>query len=236
MWQCIVQRGINMNKKIFVSYKYGDTNVAPLKSLFEELLEPTKVRDYVNKLQDVIGENNINKGEDDGEDLSDFKDETIESKLRDKIYDSSITIVIISPCMKEYKSESDQWIPWEISYSLREKTRNDRTSYTNAVLAVVLPNKDGSYDYFLTNRHCQENCSCRFLHTDKLFSILRKNMFNSKNLNMKDCSVGDSVYTGNPSYINSIKWNDFIESPETYIKSSLNIRDNIDDYDICKQI
>lgn len=59
--------------------------------------------------------------------------------------------------------EKSQWIPWEISYSLRETTRNDRTSHNNAVLAVILPDKNGSYDYY---------------STDILFPIMKANILN----------------------------------------------------------
>ena len=58
--------------------------------------------------------------------------------------------------MKEaYKWDKSQWIPWEIAYSVRETTRNDYTSHTNAVLGVILPDRNNSYRYYNSLRLCK---------------------------------------------------------------------------------
>lgn len=140
--------------KIFVSYKYRDNNVAPLQDSYLEYICPTTVRDYVNVLESYFDKytNNIYKGESDDTDLSDYDEYTIWSLLKDRIFDSSITIVLISPNIRErYRSERSQWIPWEISFSLKETTRNDRTSHSNAILAVVLPDRNYDYSYCFEN-------------------------------------------------------------------------------------
>lgn len=42
---------INSSHKIFISYKYHDSNVYKLKSDIQEMYSPTTVRDYVNKCE-----------------------------------------------------------------------------------------------------------------------------------------------------------------------------------------
>lgn len=226
-----------MGKKIFVSYKYGDDQVENL-----SYYENSTVRDYVTKFEDVLdSSDNIYKGESDGEDLSVLSDDTIWEKLKDRIYDSSVTVVFISPGMKEnWKLERDQWIPWEVSYSLKEVSRKNKngqavTSRSNAMLAVVLPDSNGSYSYYLESRNCCGS-GCTTHHTDKLFSIIRKNKFNLKNLNKKVCNTGETIWYGEYSYIKAVKWSEFIKNYSTYIISACERQDNIDDYDICKEV
>lgn len=220
-----------MARKIFVSYKHEDASVLPIDG-------DNTARAYVDKLIELFDEDEIYKGEADG-DLSALKNETIKSHLRDKIYDSSITLVLISPKMKDdSEKESDQFIPWEISYSLKEISRNDRTSRTNAVLAIVLPDWSSSYRYFLEDDTCPF-CNCRTLRTRTLFQILRDNMFNIKEPVYSDCqhhSADNPVYTGYPSYIFSVKWYDFIRDKEKYLQMAEDRKEKIEGYNITKDI
>ena len=94
-----------MGYKIFVSYKYGDDSVYPLLnplSTFSFYASRSTVRDYVNKLELYFDHtSHIYKGESNNDDLSYLSDEAIWERLKDRIYDSTVTIVIISPNMKE---------------------------------------------------------------------------------------------------------------------------------------
>lgn len=222
-----------MGKNIFISYKYKDTYV---RTLNNNISNPTIVRNYVDILQEKLRDRgNINLGEKDGEDLSNFKDSTIESKLRDKIFHSSLTIVLISKGMKDNNiSEEEQWIPWEISYSLKEIKREDNISRTNALLGIVLPDNNNSYQYFIRDNNCVSSCSCRTLKTDILFKILQKNMFNKKEKDFykKECNT----FKGNPSYIYTVKWDDFINNMDKHINIAYEINNNISNYNIVKEV
>ena len=227
-----------MGKKIFVSYKYADDQV---KNLFNGV--NSTVRDYVDKFEDKLDPlDDIFKGESDGEDLSDLSDDTIWEKLKDRIYDSSVTVIFISPGMKESeKSDRDQWIPWEVSYSLKETSRKNRngdavTSHSNAMIAVVLPDENGSYSYYLETKNC---CSggCITHHINKLFTIIKKNKFNrTKNSSKRTCDTEETIWTGTCSYIEAVKWSNFIADYQKYIESAVDRQDHIDEYNLQKEV
>lgn len=217
-----------MGRNIFVSYKYKDAKVAPL---FKNIIEnkETIVRHYVDELQEIIGFNHTNLGEKDGESLKDFSEGYIESNLKKKIYRSSITIVMISKGMKDLtKLEKDQWIPWEISYSLRIVRREDTTSQMNAILGIVLPDENNSYDWYFTEN---TECNCTTHNINSLFDILSSNMFNMKNPIETECN-GLKIHHGEFSYIKTVKWIDFKATPNDYLDKVIEIRDNEELYKI----
>lgn len=104
-----------MARKTFISYKYSESQ---------------NLRDRIIK---ALGEDaSYYKGEtSDSPDLTDNKTSTIKKKLSDMLFDTSITIVILSPNMKESK-----WIDWEVKYSIRKETRNNRQSQPNGIVLV----------------------------------------------------------------------------------------------------
>ena len=98
-----------MAHKTFISYKYS---------------ESWELRDRI--IQAMGSDAAYYTGEtSESPDMSDLKTATIRKKLADMIYSTSVTIVIISPHMKE-----SNWIDWEIEYSLTQTTRKERTMGT----------------------------------------------------------------------------------------------------------
>lgn len=232
-----------MGYKIFVSYKYGDDSVYPLPNplnMFAFYSGRSTVRDYVDKLELYFDHtSHIYKGESNDDDLSYLSDAAIWERLKDRIFDSSVTIVMISPNMKEpYRSERSQWIPWEISYSLRETTRGDRTSHSNAVLAVILPDRNHQYNYYIEPLSYQRANGQWTSGEDPVFSIIRKNMDNKKNKYYIHYS-SHKIYmpsTNDDSYIPSVTWDDFIRQPMKYIECAVSRKEIISDYTIYDKI
>ena len=106
-----------MAHKTFISYKYS---------------EAQNLRDRIIK---ALGDDaSYYKGEtSDSPDLTDTSTENIKKNLKDMMYDTSVTIVVISPHIKESK-----WIDWEVEYCLKNIKRKNRTSHTNGVVGVIV--------------------------------------------------------------------------------------------------
>ena len=141
-----------MARKTFISYKYS---------------EAQGLRDKILK---ALGDNTTYyQGETaDSPDLTDTSTENIKKNLTDMMYDTSVTIVVISPNMKE-----SNWIDWEIEYSLKEITRKDRTSKTNGVVGVI-QKVNGGYDWLVTKTKKDDGCIVRTIDDSKLYDIIKK--------------------------------------------------------------
>ncbi|WP_379090723.1 hypothetical protein [Pedobacter sp. UC225_65] len=126
--------------------------------------------------------------------------------------------------------ENDQWIPWEISYSLRTVQRESSTSRMNGVLGVVLPDRNGSYDWYYTENSA---CNCVTHHYNKIFGILGKNMFNLKQPTLRDCN-GLVIHEGEFSFIKTVRWNVFMygNNYSSFIDTAIEIRDNKEKYNV----
>lgn len=224
-----------MGRNVFVSYKYADTNVQRLSHI--PWYEQTKVRDYVDELAVELRKNGeVYMGEKNDEDLTDYSDDYIYNHLKDKIFPTTVTIVLISPNMKEPgRYDKSQWMPWEIFYSIYQTNRTDRVSHTNAILAVVLPDQYGSYSYMIEHKSCCPS-GCKLLHTEKLFAILQDNMFNQIDKTKIDCNLGDNVYRGMCSYIPMVKWCDFIQNMDIHLWQAEYTRDHIDEYKMHRSV
>ncbi|MBU3157794.1 TIR domain-containing protein [Clostridium estertheticum] len=200
-----------MAHKTFISYKY--TEARGLRDdIIEKLGDDSK---YYN------GETS------DSADLTDTTTENIKDKLRDMLYSTSVTIVIISPNMTYSK-----WIDWEIEYSLKEITRKDKTSRTNGIVGVLMK-YNGGYGWIETNNKSEDGCSSRDIDTNKLYSIIYNNRFNLEEpvYVCNECQTVDSL-TG--SYISLINEDVFLSNPSKYIDNAFEKSDDIDSFKITK--
>ena len=126
-----------MARKTFISYKYSDVVEGKSNNLRDRII--AKLGDASRFYR---GENGYSQ------DLSSRSANYIQTKLKDMIRDTSVTIVILSPNMK-----FSNWMNWEISYSLTEITRENRTSLTNGVVYIEEAyEKAKSGEYFINKR------------------------------------------------------------------------------------
>lgn len=201
-----------MAHKTFISYKYSEAQ-----ALRDDII-------------DALGDDaTYYQGEtSDSPDLTDTSTENIKKNLADMMYDTSVTIVILSPNMIE-----SEWIDWEIEYSLKSISRKGRTSHTNGVVGVI-KRVNNSYDWFKnTGTNCHGSSISSYM-MDKVFNIISANHFNSnpEKWHCEDCKTYDWL---EGSYISFIEEDKFLRNPQKYIDNAYDKSENdASGYDITK--
>ncbi len=192
-----------MAHKTFISYKYS---------------EAQELRD---RIIDALGDDaTYYKGEtSDSPDLTDTSTENIKRNLSNMMYDTSVTIVIISPHMKESK-----WIDWEIEYCLKNITRKDRTSHTNGVVGLIMK-YNGGYSWFKTRKTNSDGCTSMQYDKSKVYDIINNNRFN-QNPKKYSCDVCKTVDALTGSYISYVEEDTFLANPQKYINNAYDKSEN----------
>lgn len=201
-----------MARKTFISYKYSEA------------------RGLRDRILDALGSDaTYYQGETaDSPDLTDESTESIKNKLKDMMYGTSVTIVVVSPNFKNSK-----WIDWEIEYCLKEISRKDRTSKTNGVVGVI-QKIQGKYDWMVTELKKSDGCSVRQYGEAKLYSIINNNRYNRKNRRYV-CDRCESHDQLEGSYISLIDEWEFLEDPDKFIENAYEKSENYQDFDLTKQ-
>lgn len=192
-----------MAHKTFISYKYSEA------------------RDLRDKIIRALGADAKYYNGEDGfsDDLTGYKSETIKKRLADMMYDTSVTIVILSPNMKK-----SNWIEWEMEYCLKNNTRKGRTSHKNGVVAVIMK-FNGDYSWFINETiNCHGN-SCWTFNQEKIPNIISKNHFNSNppKWHCPSCRTYDYPFG---SYIEYVKEEEFLRNAKFYIDNAFEKSEN----------
>lgn len=195
-----------MARKTFISYKYSDVVEGKTNNLRDRIIAK-----FGNDAKFYRGEDGYAK------DLSSYSASYIKETLKEMIRDTSVTILILSPNMKQ-----SQWMNWELSFSLSEITRNGRISHSNGVVAVIQKQLtygiiDG-YAWFKTWNGSWD--------ISKAFELVRLNRDNKKVY---------APYSLSDNYIDIVTEDMFLRDPFKYIEEAYTKSQNINYYNIRKQ-
>ena len=61
-------------------------------------------------------------------------------------------------------------------------------------------------------------------------------MFNAKHPDNNICANSSVIFHGDCSYIDSVKWDDFIKNPNAYIENAYHLQNSIAQFNIYKEI
>jgi hypothetical protein len=118
---------------------------------------------------------------------------------------------------------------------LKEYIRDGRTSRTNALVAIVIPDQENNYSYYTQYKRC---CfaGCMLFSIDNVFQIIAKNMFNTKVPSYMACKSGERIFEGPSSYIHTVTWSDFKMNPDLHLGIATEINNNISNYNLVKSV
>ena len=201
-----------MARKTFISYKYSEA------------------RDVRDRIICALGSDaTYYKGEDGfSQDLSGYTAETIKEHLKDMIYDTSVTIVVLSPNMNE-----SAWIPWELEYSLKDVKRGDRCSHSNGIVAIT-QKVSGGYSWLRQDTVQADGCYTHSFDESKIPTIISENRCNQEPKEYA-CSCCKSIDWLEGSYISIINEDEFIGDPSRFIENAYEKSQRLWNYRLTKQ-
>ena len=206
-----------MARRVFVSFRFSDGNR------------------YKNEICDIFDSSTevINCSED--EDRSMMTEETIQKYLYNKLRDTSVTIVLLTPnALNHHRNccgDIDDWMYDEVRYSL-ENRENNRT---NGLVAVYTPE---ARDLFLSKsiHHCPVCNETKEVRSVATFNnLVRLNMLNIKDAFKKNpCN---NLYDDEwDSYCSLVSWDEFKRDYAKFIDNAAQKREILERYEICKRM
>ncbi|WP_163518257.1 TIR domain-containing protein [Gelidibacter japonicus] len=202
-----------MARETFIAYKYSEAQ-----DLRDEIIE--KLGADASYYQGETAESPDMTGE---------TIDRIKNGLKDMIFGTSVTIVIISPNLKQSK-----WVDWEIEYSLKEYKRQTTTSRTNGIVGVIMK-YNGSYDWLISRSQNSDGCTTRYIDSSKLYDIVNGNRYNLETDDKYSCKNCKSFDQLNGSYIALVEEESFLVNPSHYIENAYDKRNATENYNLKKQ-
>jgi len=202
-----------MARNTFISYKYSEA------------------RNLRDRIIDKLGEDaKYYKGEtSESPDLTDSTTESIKENLKDMMFGTSVTIVIISPNMTK-----SVWIDWEIEYTLKDIKRGVSKSRTNGLVGVVMK-YDGGYDWLISYRKHNDGCRTRYMDSAKLYDIIKLNRFNNITDDKYSCKTCKSFDAMLGSYMTIVKEDVFLNNPHKYIENAYDKSQSIEVFKLTRK-
>lgn len=206
-----------MARRVFVSFRFSDGVL------------------YKKKLDELFGSSVevINRSED--TDRSNMSEDTIRNYLYEKLSDTSITIILLTPNALDYERDIygriDDWTYDEVRYSLEDRSSNR----TNGLVAVYVPEAED----LLLSRHGCTKCGkgCEITGIPDREHLFRKNMMNVKRAYASHACYEKGIFDSDKdSYCSLVSWSDFAGDYCGYIDKAADKRDRRDEFNIIKRL